>query len=378
MKLYEFQGKRLFAKYLIPIPKGKIFYSKDDAFKMIDQDIFPIVAKAQVLVGGRGKAGGVKLIKQVSEIESALENLFGMDIKGYKVEKVLIEEGLNIEQEFYLSFMLNRNSEKITMITSSQGGTEIEILAEENPEAILKLDIDPLIGLKNHHFVKFFEKTKIKDRNLKNQFRYIIKKMYQMVIELSLNLVEINPLAIIKGNRVIALDSKIVVDDNGIPFLSDFDSFINYDDLTSEELDAKKAGLSYVQLNGNIGCIVNGAGLAMTTMDMIKYFGGEPANFLDVGGSSNPDKVINALKILKRDKNVKVILFNIFGGITRCDDIANGIKIAMEKLEISIPIVIRLTGTNEKEGVKILNSLNLDIATSMQEAVKKAVSMIGD
>jgi succinyl-CoA synthetase beta subunit len=378
MKLYEFQGKRLFAKYLIPIPKGKIFYSKDDAFKMIDQDIFPIVAKAQVLVGGRGKAGGVKLIKQVSEIESALENLFGMDIKGYKVEKVLIEEGLNIEQEFYLSFMLNRNSEKITMITSSQGGTEIEILAEESPEAILKLDIDPLIGLKNHHFVKFFEKTKIKDRNLKNQFRYIIKKMYQMVIELSLNLVEINPLAIIKGNRVIALDSKIVVDDNGIPFLSDFDSFINYDDLTSEELDAKKAGLSYVQLNGNIGCIVNGAGLAMTTMDMIKYFGGEPANFLDVGGSSNPDKVINALKILKRDKNVKVILFNIFGGITRCDDIANGIKIAMEKLEISIPIVIRLTGTNEKEGVKILNSLNLDIATSMQEAVKKAVSMIGD
>jgi succinyl-CoA synthetase beta subunit len=378
MKLYEFQGKRLFAKYLIPIPKGKIFYSKDDAFKMIDQDIFPIVAKAQVLVGGRGKAGGVKLIKQVSEIESALENLFGMDIKGYKVEKVLIEEGLNIEQEFYLSFMLNRNSEKITMITSSQGGTEIEILAEESPEAILKLDIDPLIGLKNHHFVKFFEKTKIKDRNLKNQFRYIIKKMYQMVIELSLNLVEINPLAIIKGNRVIALDSKIVVDDNGIPFLSDFDSFINYDDLTSEELDAKKAGLSYVQLNGNIGCIVNGAGLAMTTMDMIKYFGGEPANFLDVGGSSNPDKVINALKILKRDKNVKVILFNIFGGITRCDDIANGIKIAMEKLEISIPIVIRLTGTNEKEGVKILNSLDLNIATSMQEAVKKAVSMIGD
>ena len=378
MKLYEFQGKQLFAKYQIPIPKGKVAENIDEARAIIKESILPVVVKAQVLIGGRGKAGGVKLVKSLEDVEPVLNSIFGMNIKGYTVKKVLIEEGMNIEKEIYLSFMLNRNHEKITLITSAQGGMEIENLAKENPEAILKLDVDPLIGLKSYHFVRFFEHIQIEDKNLKHQFIYFLTKMYQMFNELSLSLVEINPLVIVKGNRLIALDSKVVIDDNGFPFLKDMDSFKNYDDLTKEEVDAKSYGLSFVQLEGNIGCIVNGAGLAMATMDMIKYFGGEPANFLDVGGSSNPEKVINALKIIASDHNVKVILFNIFGGITRCDDIANGIKIALEQLDIDLPIVIRLTGTNEKDGIEIINSLGLESTTSMQDAVKKAVSMVGE
>ncbi len=378
MKLYEFQGKQLFAKYQIPIPKGKVAKTPDEARGIIKDSILPVVVKAQVLIGGRGKAGGVKLIHNMEEVDPVLNSIFGMNIKGYTVHKVLIEEGMSIEKEIYLSFMMNRNNEKITLITSSEGGVEIENVAKNNPEAILKLDIDPLIGLKSYHYGRFFEHLGVEDKNLKYQFIHILHKMYKMFNDLSLSLVEINPLVIITGNRIIALDSKVVIDDSGVPFLKDMDSFKNYDDLTKDEGDAKSFGLSFVQLDGNIGCIVNGAGLAMATMDMIKYFGGDPANFLDVGGSSNPNKVINALKIITKDKKVKVILFNIFGGITRCDDIANGIKLALEKLDIKIPIVIRLTGTNEKEGVEIINKLGLESTTSMQEAVKKVVSIVGD
>ena len=377
MKLYEFQGKKLFAKYQIPIPKGKIAKTVEEALDIIKRTELPVVVKAQVLTGGRGKAGGVKLVRSYEEAESIVSSILGMDIKGYKVNQVLIEEGMNIEREIYLSFLMNRNSEKVTMITSGEGGMEIENIAKEKPEAILKVDVDPLIGLKSFHIARAIEHLNITDKNLQYQFTYILKKMYQMFNELQLSLIEINPLVVIGGGRIVALDSKVIVDDNGVPFLEDFDSFKNYDDLTPEEIEAKEKGLSFVKLNGDIGCIVNGAGLAMATMDMIKHFGGEPANFLDVGGSSNPEKVINALNILTRDKDVKVILFNIFGGITRCDDIANGIKKALEVLDIKLPIVIRLTGTNEKEGVEIINQLGLESTTSMQEAVKKAIAQIG-
>ncbi len=378
MKLYEFQGKRLFAKYQIPVPKGELAENIEQALHIASYSKTPFVVKAQVLTGGRGKAGGVKLVRSREEASNILSSIFGMDIKGYKVNKVLIEEGLEIEREIYLSFLMNRNSEKITLITSGEGGMEIETVAKENPEAILKIDIDPLVGIKSYHYTNVFEHLKIYDKDLKNQFKAILNNMYRMVTELYLNLVEINPLVITKSNKIIALDSKVIVDDNGVGFIKDFDSFKNYDDLTPEEITAKANGLSFVKLDGNIGCIVNGAGLAMATMDMIKYFGGDPANFLDVGGSSNPEKVINAVKIIKRDENVKVILFNIFGGITRCDDIASGIKEALKVLDIKLPLIIRLTGTNEKEGVQILNDLGLETTTSMQDAVKKAVSLIGE
>ncbi|RKX67206.1 ADP-forming succinate--CoA ligase subunit beta [candidate division TA06 bacterium] len=378
MKLYEFQGKGLFARYHIPTPKGKMAENVNQALDIIKNSKLPVVVKAQVLTGGRGKAGGVKLVRSLDEANEVVNSIFGLDIKGYKVKKVLIEEGLEIKKEIYLSFLMNRNSEKITLITSGEGGMEIETVAKEKPEAILKVDIDPLLGIKSYHITSVFDHLHISDRELQKQFTDIIKKMYKMVTELYLNLVEINPLVIIKGNRILALDSKVIIDDNGVGFIKDFDAFKNYDDLTPEEITAKENGLSFVKLNGNIGCIVNGAGLAMATMDMIKHFGGEPANFLDVGGSSNPEKVINAIKIIRKDKNVKVILFNIFGGITRCDDIANGIKKAVEILDIKLPLVIRLTGTNEKEGVDILRSLGLETTTSMQKAVKKAVSLIGE
>ncbi|MCD6578667.1 ADP-forming succinate--CoA ligase subunit beta [bacterium] len=378
MKLYEFQGKNLFAKYQIPIPKGKVALTIDEARGIIKGSILPVVVKAQVLIGGRGKAGGVKLVKTMEDVEPVLNSIFGLNIKGYTVNKVLIEEGMNIEKEIYLSFMMNRNNEKITLITSSEGGVEIENVAKNNPDAILKLNIDPLVGLRSFHYMRFFEHLGIRDKTLKYQFIHVLNNMYKMFNELSLGLIEINPLVIVSGNRLIALDSKVVIDDNAVPFLKDMDHIKNYDDMTEDEVNAKSSGLSFVQLDGNIGCIVNGAGLAMATMDMIKFFGGEPANFLDVGGSSNPNKVISALKIITKDPNVKVILFNIFGGITRCDDIANGIKMALEKLDISLPIIIRLTGTNEKEGVRIIDSLGLDSTTSMQDAVKKAVSMVGE
>ena len=274
--------------------------------------------------------------------------------------------------------MRKRSISLLTLITSSEGGVEIENVAKNNPDAILKLNIDPLVGLRSFHYMRFFEHLGIRDKTLKYQFIHVLNNMYKMFNELSLGLIEINPLVIVTGNRLIALDSKVVIDDNAVPFLKDMDHIKNYDDMTEDEVNAKSSGLSFVQLDGNIGCIVNGAGLAMATMDMIKFFGGEPANFLDVGGSSNPNKVISALKIITKDPNVKVILFNIFGGITRCDDIANGIKMALEKLDISLPIIIRLTGTNEKEGVRIIDSLGLDSTTSMQDAVKKAVSMVGE
>ena len=375
MKLYEFQGKELFARYGIPIPKGKVANKAEDAIGYCGSSDLPVVVKAQVLVGGRGKAGGVKVISEKEKIKETVNSIWGLDIKGYKVEKLLVEEGVEIENEIYLSIMVNRDSERFTIIACSEGGVDIEGVAKVDPGAILKMDIDPLIGLRSHHKAKLFSHLSLDNPNIKYQIGYIADKIFNMSRELYLNLVEINPLIITKGGRVLALDSKIVVDDNGIPFLKDFEKFINNDDKSPQEIEAKEKLLSFVSLDGNIGCIVNGAGLAMATMDMIKHFGGDPANFLDVGGSSNPEKVINALNIITSNDKVKVILFNIFGGITRCDDVANGIKAALKALDIGIPIVIRLTGTNEKEGVKILEDMGMETTTSMTDAVKKAVEL---
>mgnify|MGYP001367801263 CR=1 FL=1 len=377
MNLYEYQGKELFAQYRIPIPKGKLAVNRSDAVGYALQAGFPVVVKAQVLTGGRGKSGGIKVVKNEAELDRAVDDVFSLRIKGFAVEKVLIEEGVNIDKEIYMSILTNRATEKITLIACGQGGMDIEEVAKKDAAAVLKMDIDPLIGLRSHHFLKLFRHLEISDQSVIYQMKHIAGKMYEMFNELYLSLVEINPLIITSGKRVLALDSKTVIDDNGFPFLKEMERFANQDDKNRDEIDAKNANLSFVALDGDIGCIVNGAGLAMATMDMIKHFGGDPANFLDIGGSSNPDKVVNALKIITRNPRVKAILFNIFGGITRCDDVAKGIKEALLKSPISLPIVIRLTGTNQSEGVEILKGLKLPATSSMQEAVKMAVEKCG-
>lgn len=373
MKLYEYQGKKIFAEFKIPIPKGKIATSIPEIKKIAQGVNDTVVIKAQVLVGGRGKAGGVKLANDIESAESLGRQILGMSIKGLRVNKVLVEETVEIEKEFYLSLINDRGSKGITIMASAEGGVEIEEVARTNPEKIFKMTINPLTGISDFHARYIAFKLFGTNRDMIREFSKILFKLYEIYIRKDATLVEINPLIQTKSGHLVALDSKVIIDDNAVGKHPEFETYIldNIDD--SDERFAKEKGLSYVKLEGEIGCCVNGAGLAMATMDVIKHFGSEPANFLDIGGSSNPEKVINALEIITSDPNVKAILFNIFGGITRCDDVANGIKAALEEKPIDIPIVIRLTGTNEEEGKNILEGIGLPTTTSMVEAVKKVI-----
>ena len=374
MKIHEYQAKEFFSRYRIPITKEKVCYTVDEVVEVAAELGFPVVVKAQVLVGGRGKAGGVKLAKSMEEARAAAGKILGMDIKGCTVEKVLVAEGIKFNSEFYVGLTIDRNSKSVIFMASAEGGVEIEEVAKENPDAIHKFIIDPDLGMTPFVARKIAFKL-FDDINLVKQAVDMFQKLYQLFIDTDASLVEINPLVITDDGKLLALDGKMNFDDNALYRQPAIAALNEPDEDEKKEIEAKEKGLSYIRLDGTIGCMVNGAGLAMATMDLIQYFGGQPANFLDIGGSSSPQKVVEAMKLLMSDKNVHVVMINIFGGITRCDDVARGLITALNQIEVNIPIVVRLSGTNAKEGLEIIKQANLPVVNTMSEAAQEAMRL---
>lgn len=375
MKTHEYQAKDFFSAYGIPVERYRLCFTPEEASEAW-QTFQPgkVVVKAQVLTGGRGKAGGVKLAKSESETQEYARTIIGMDIKGYKVEKIIVSEAVHIDTEFYVSFVIDRNTKSVLLMMSPDGGMDIEAVAKDTPDRIYKFPIDPLIGLPDYLARKYAFKL-FDEIGQVNQMAAILQNLYRLFIEKDASLTEINPLVRTVEGKLIAIDAKMTFDDNALFRHPDVVALFEPTPEERIEAEAKEKGFSYVHLGGEIGCMVNGAGLAMATMDMIKLYGGRPANFLDIGGSSNPQKVIDAMKLLVSDKQVKVVLINIFGGITRCDDVARGLITAFEELNTTIPIVVRLTGTNEKEGRELLKDTLLISADTMGEATRIAVKV---
>ena len=376
MKIHEYQARDLFASYGLPVDKGYICRSVDDAVKAYQEIDSPlVVVKAQVHTGGRGKAGGVKLAKDEVEVRKHAASILGMDIKGFIVDRLLVGKAVNIASEYYVSYVIDRNSKSAIMMLSREGGVDIEEVAEKTPDKIHKIAIDPMIGVPDYlareAAFKLFD-----DIGNVRKMADILQRLYKLFIEKDASLAEINPLVLTEEGEIKAIDAKMTFDDNAIYRQPKVATLFEPTEEEKKEQFAKEKGFSYVHLGGEIGCMVNGAGLAMATMDMIKLYGGNPANFLDIGGSSNPTKVIEAMKLLLSDKNVKVVLINIFGGITRCDDVARGLLEAFDKFKTDIPIVIRLTGTNEKEGRELLKGTKFHVAETMGDAGRKAVELV--
>ncbi|MBS3741139.1 MAG: ADP-forming succinate--CoA ligase subunit beta [Candidatus Cloacimonetes bacterium] len=376
MKIDEYQAKEIFTQYNIPTPQ-EILCKTPQEVKQASRKIGKkVVVKAQVKVGGRGKAGGVKLANNPQEAEEVGKQILGMEIKGLKVQKVLVSEAVEIKSESYVGFTNDRSSKKIVCMASPAGGVDIEEVAKETPDKIYKILVDPLKGGLHDFQARNLAFKLYDDVKSVRQTVSILKALYKAYIGTDASLVEINPLVENGEGKLIALDAKFNFDDNALYRHPEIAKMREVLPAEKVEREAKEKGLSYIKLDGFIGCMVNGAGLAMAAMDMIKLFGGNPANFLDIGGSSNPKKVINAMKILLNDDNVQVVMINIFGGITRCDDVANGLMEAFDALKINLPVVIRLTGTNEKEGLEILKqNKELILANSMQDAAKKAIEL---
>jgi len=376
MKIHEYQAKQIFADYEIPVSDEILCHSVKDVEKAAEKLGLPVVVKAQVLAGGRGKAGGVKLAKTKEELVNAANQILGMDIKGYTVEKVLTAKAISFTDEFYVGLTIDRNTKSVVFMASSEGGVEIEEVAKDNPDAIHKFVIDAEIGLMPFQARQIAFKL-FDDIKLVRQGADLFEKLYRLFIDTDASLAEINPLVLTAEGNLMALDGKMNFDDNALFRQPEVLEMREPTEDEKTEIEAKEKGLSFIKLDGNIGCMVNGAGLAMATMDIIKIYGGEPANFLDIGGSSNPQKVIDAMNLLLADKNVKAVMINIFGGITRCDDVAKGIISALEQMDVKIPIVVRLSGTNAAEGLEILKKTNLVTVASMGEAAEKAIEMAG-
>ncbi len=375
MNLHEYQARDLLRKAGIPVPPGDVASTPAEVRRIAESLGGKVVVKAQVHAGGRGKAGGVKLAKTAAEAEALSTKILGMQIKGLTVHQVLVAPAADIASEAYVGVIIDRATRSATFMVSPAGGIDIEEVAAKTPEKIFKQRVDARYGLLPHQALGLAFKL-YDDVAKARQAADILVKLYQAFVDAGGSLAEINPLVVTPDGQVLALDAKIVVDDNELerrPLIAALR------DETAEdpaEVQARNANLTYIKLDGNVGCIVNGAGLAMATMDLVKYYGGEPANFLDIGGSSNPQKVVDALKIITADPHVQAILFNIFGGITRCDDVANGIVTATKSFEVKVPIVIRLTGTNEKEAIEILKGVGMTALTDMDEAVKQAVAHV--
>jgi succinyl-CoA synthetase beta subunit len=374
MKIHEYQARNLFRKYGIPVPEGVVCHSVEEVREKVPCDDKLRVVKAQVHAGGRGKAGGVKLTKSKAEAIEKAEQILGMNIKGLTVEKVMVAEAVDIEKEFYVGLINDRNSKSVTLMASAEGGVEIEEVAKTSPEKIIKMAIDPTMGLMDWQARKIALQL-MSDPALVRQTAAILTKLYRLYVETDSSLAEINPLVLTPDKRVLAIDGKMNFDDNALFRQLEVLAMREVTPDEQKEIDANEKGLSYIKLDGNIGCMVNGAGLAMATMDMIKLYGGEPANFLDIGGSSNPQKVIDAMNILLSDANVKAVMINIFGGITRCDDVARGLVAALDSIHTEIPIVIRLSGTNAKEGLEIIREYGLPTVSTMSEAARKAIEL---
>ncbi|MCB0328904.1 MAG: ADP-forming succinate--CoA ligase subunit beta [Bdellovibrionales bacterium] len=382
MNLHEYQSKELLATYGLPVLPGYCCYTPGEVEAAADLLGGGIcVVKAQVHAGGRGKAGGVKLARSSSEAREHGEAILGMKLvtpqtgkQGKLVRKVYVEAGCNIDKEFYLSMLVDRAAKRIAIVASTEGGMEIEVVAEKSPEKILTQLVDPSVGLQNFQGLQLGIKLGL-PANLARDFAELVEGLYDVFMESDLSLLEINPLVLTKEGEFVLLDAKCSIDNNALFRHPDLREYQDYDEMDPRDLRAGKYGLSYVGLEGNIGCMVNGAGLAMGTMDIIKEFGGEPANFLDVGGGASKETVTEAFKILLGDSNVKAILVNIFGGIMKCDVIAGGIIEAAKELSLSVPLVVRLQGTNVEEGRKMLaaSGLNIQPADTMADAAQKAV-----
>jgi succinyl-CoA synthetase beta subunit len=373
MKLHEYQSKQLFSQHGIPIPKGRVTGTAAEAKTIAEELGGKTVVKAQVLVGGRGKAGGIRLAKSPEEAEEVATQVLGMKIKDLPVRKVLVDEAANIDSEIYLGITNDRSAGCPVMIGSAEGGIEIEEVARTDPEKIARVWIDPLMGLRDYQSRNIAASMGLPYQHW-SEFSRIARGLFDTYEQSDSSLAEINPLVITKEGRLLALDGKIVLDDNALFRHPDLEELRDLDQEAASEREARKYGLSYVKLDGHIGCMVNGAGLAMATMDVIKLLGGQPANFLDVGGGAAAERVAAAIQIILTDRDVRSVMFNIFGGITRCDEVARGILMALEKVDTEVPMVARLIGTNEEEGRRILAEADMPTAASLVEAAQQAIS----
>ena len=385
MKIHEYQAKELFKKFSIPVPEGGAAFKAEEAVTIANKlATFPVVVKAQIHAGGRGKGGGVKLAQSADEVQSVAQEIIGMTLvtpqtgpQGRLVKKVLVEQGLNIEKELYLSIIPDRASAQIVVMASEAGGMDIEAVAAKTPEKIIKVPINPLLGMQSYHCRAVAFGLNLKPAVMK-PFVAMLKNLYRLFVDYDCSLVEINPLVITAEEAVMALDAKVNFDDNALFRHPDVQEYRDIDEEDPLEVEASKFNLNYINLDGNVGNMVNGAGLAMATMDIIKQAGAEPANFLDVGGGASAEMVENGFRIILSDKNVKGILINIFGGILRCDVLANGVVEAAKKTGIKVPVVVRMEGTNVAEGRKILaeSGLNLTTATDLKDAAQKIAEVV--
>ncbi len=374
MNIHEYQAKDIFRKYGIPIPPGEVATTPEEAEAIARKFETTVVVKAQVHAGGRGKAGGVKLAKTPEEARNVAAQILKLTIKGLPVKKVLVTPAADIASEAYVGIIVDRASKRPVFMASPAGGIDIEEVAAKTPDKILRHAVDPRYGLQMFEAMQlaFFLYSDMKQVRAAAK---IFQQLYKAFFENGGSLAEINPLVTTPAGEIVALDAKMVIDDNELDRRPDIAALRDESAEDQSEVEARKASLTFIKLDGNVGCVVNGAGLAMATMDLVKYYGGEPANFLDIGGSSNPEKVVAALRIITSEPNVKAILFNIFGGITRTDDVANGIVTAIKQNPLKVPLVIRLTGTNEEIALEILKENGLSAMTDMDEAVKKAVAL---
>jgi succinyl-CoA synthetase beta subunit len=388
MKIHEYQGKELFRRYGVPVPIGVPAKSVEEGLKAIHQvqseaDTEVVVVKAQIHAGGRGKGGGVKVCKTRADAEKAVRDIFGMQLvthqtgpEGQKVQRLLVEQGLDIAHEYYLGITLDRASGRVTVMASTEGGMEIEEVAERSPEKILKEMINPAVGWQDYQARNLGFRLGLDGKKVR-AFTDFLRALTRAYDELDCSLLEINPLVTTKSGKVLALDAKVTFDDNAMFRHRDLEELRDLSEEDPSEIEAKKYDLSYINLDGNIGCMVNGAGLAMSTMDIIKHYGGSPANFLDVGGGATTEKVTAAFKIITSDPNVKSIFINIFGGIMKCDTIAHGVIAAVKEVGLELPLVVRLEGTNVTEGKRLLGDSGLKItaAEDMADGAKKAVEL---
>ncbi|ADX76794.1 ADP-forming succinate--CoA ligase subunit beta [Staphylococcus pseudintermedius] len=387
MNIHEYQGKEIFRSMGVAVPEGRVAFSAEEAVEKAKELVTDVyVVKAQIHAGGRGKAGGVKIAKSLSEVEAYANELLGKVLvthqtgpEGKEVKRLYIEEGANIQKEYYVGFVIDRATDRVTLMASEEGGTEIEEVAAKNPEKIFKETIDPVIGLAPYQARRIAFNINIPKESINKAVKFLIA-LYNVFIEKDCSIVEINPLVLTGEGDVLALDSKINFDDNALFRHKDIVELRDLEEEDPKEIEASKYDLSYIALDGNIGCMVNGAGLAMATMDTINHFNGNPANFLDVGGGATKEKVTEAFKIILGDDNVKGIFVNIFGGIMRCDIIAEGIVAAVKEVELTLPLVVRLEGTNVKEGKQILKDSGLAIepANTMAEGAQKIVKLVNE
>jgi len=374
MKLHEYQSKQIFSRYGVPIPKGHVAATAAEARQVAEELGGRVVIKSQVLVGGRGKAGGIRLAKSPKEAEEVATLILAMELKGLPVRKVLVDEAVPISKEIYLGITNDRSMRKPVIMASAAGGVDIEEIAQNSPEKIIKIHIDPLLGLRDYQARDIAVSIDL-PREHWRAFLDVARGLWKAYLDCDATLAEINPLVITADNRLLALDGKMVIDDNALFRHPDLADMRDMDVEAPAEIEARKYGLSYIKLDGQIGCLVNGAGLAMATMDIIKFFGGEPSNFLDVGGGATADKVAVAFRIILTDPNVRAVLINIFGGITRGDEVARGILAALKEVKTSIPMVVRLVGTNAEEGRRLLADAHMITAETLAEAAQKVVAV---